>query len=144
MAVRRLLRAEDGVRERRVQACHPAKAIPELIADGPSQVFTWDIAKLKGPCPGITYDLYVMLDIYSRYVVGWRVEHRESAELATDFIATAVARSGGRPHVVHADRGPSMTSNDVAALLAELRITRSHSRPKCPTTTPTARRRSRR
>jgi putative transposase len=126
----RLLRAEDGVRERRAQARHPAKTIPELVADGPSQVFTWDITKLKGPTPGSTYDLYVMLDIYSRYVVGWRVEHRESAELATDFIATAVARNGGRPRVVHADRGPSMTSTDVAALLAELQITRSHSRPK--------------
>jgi putative transposase len=126
----RLLRAEDGVRERRAQARHPAKSIPELLADGPSQVFTWDITKLKGPAAGSTYDLYVMLDIYSRYVVGWRVEHRESAELATDFIATAIARNGGRPRVVHADRGPSMTSGDVAALLTELQISRSHSRPK--------------
>ncbi|MEU7004998.1 IS3 family transposase [Nonomuraea sp. NPDC046570] len=126
----RLLRVEDGVRERRAQARHPSRTIPELVADGPGQVFTWDITKLKGPRPGITYDLYVMIDIYSRYVVGWRVEHRESAELAADFIATTVARNGGRPHVVHADRGTSMTSGDVAALLAELQITRSHSRPK--------------
>lgn len=126
----RLLRAEDGVRERRAQARHPAKTIPELLADAPCQVFTWDITKLKGPRPGITYDLYVMLDIYSRYVVGWRIEHRESAELAADFIATAVARGGGRPRVVHADRGTSMTSNDVAALLVDLQISRSHSRPK--------------
>lgn len=126
----RLLRAEDGVRERRAQARHPARTIPELVADGPSQVFTWDITKLKGPGPGVVYDLYVMLDIYSRYVVGWRVEHRESAELAADFIATAVARNGGKPRVVHADRGTSMTSNDVAALLVELQISRSHSRPK--------------
>lgn len=126
----RLLRAEDGVRERRAQARHPAKSIPELVADAPGQVFSWDITKLKGPRPGITYDLYVMLDIYSRYVVGRRVEHRESAELAADFIATAVARNGGRPRVVHSDRGTSMTSGDVAALLADLQITRSHSRPK--------------
>jgi transposase InsO family protein len=95
-----LLRAEDGVRERRAQARHPAKSIPELLADGPSQVFTWDITSPKGPTAGITYDLYVMLDIYSRYVVGWRVEHRESAELATDFIATAIARNGGRPRCI--------------------------------------------
>jgi putative transposase len=126
----RLLRAEEGVRERRAQARHPAKTIPELVADGPSQVFTWDITKLKGPRPGVVHDLYVMLDIYSRYVVGRRIEHRESAELAADFITTCIARNGGRPRVVHADRGTSMTSNDVAALLTELQITRSHSRPK--------------
>jgi putative transposase len=127
----RLLRECGQVRERRRQAIHAARVRPELVARAPSQVFTWDITKLKGPVKGVYYDLYVMLDISSRYVVHWEVHARESAELAEQFIAAAIRANGGQaPAHVHADRGTSMTSKPVAALLAELNIAQSHSRPR--------------
>lgn len=126
----RLLRQHGEVRERRRQATHPPRVRPELVAHHPNDVWSWDITKLAGPHRGVYYDLYVMLDIYSRYVVGWQVAARESGELAQEFIADAIARTGAAPKAVHADRGTSMTSKPVAALLTDLGIDRSHSRPR--------------
>jgi putative transposase len=127
----RVLRAHDEVRERRRQATHPARVRPELVATGPNQVWSWDITKLKGPSKGVYYDLYVIIDIFSRYVVGWMVAPTETAELAKAFIAATIAAHGVTTEVltIHADRGTSMTSKPVAVLLAELGVTRTHSRP---------------
>jgi putative transposase len=127
----RILRANGEVRERRRQATHPAKVKPELVAAAPNICWTWDITKLKGPKRGEYYDLYVVLDIFSRYVVAWCVSPSESGELAKDLIADAVRRHGVGPDqlTIHADRGSSMTSNQVAELLSFLGIKRSHSRP---------------
>ena len=124
----RVLRENRQVKERRRQARHPARARPELTATAPGQVFTWDITKLAGPTRGVYYDAYVMIDIYSRYIVGWKVAATESAELAAAFITDVIAVHG-IPQVVHADRGTSMTSKKVADLLADLHVLRSHSRP---------------
>ena len=94
-------------------------------------MFSWDITKLKGPVKGVYYDLFVMLDIYSRYAVHWMIAPTESAALAGQFIADAIAANSGEvPHTVHADRGTSVTSKPVAVLLADLHITQSHSRPR--------------
>ena len=126
----RIARAAGQSRERRALATHPAKVKPELLADGPSQVWTWDITKLRGPAKGIFYQLYVLIDIFSRFNPSWIVSPVEDSLLATDFIAEAVDRNGTVPHTVHADRGTSMTSKPVSALLADLGVTRSHSRPR--------------
>jgi putative transposase len=127
----RLLRANGEVRERRRQAAHPARVRPELVARRPLVVWSWDIAKLKGPHRGEYFDLYVVLDIFSRYVVAWCVAPAESGELAKELIADAVARHRVPPGqlTIHADRGSSMTSNPVVELLVFLGIGRSHSRP---------------
>jgi putative transposase len=127
----RLLRANSEVRERRRQATHPPRVRPELVARAPLVVWSWDITKLKGPRRGEYYDLYVVLDIFSRYVVAWCVAPCESGELAKELIADAVARHQVPPGQlnIHADRGSSMTSNPVVELLAFLGIGRSHSRP---------------
>jgi len=125
----RLLREHEQVRERRRQARHPARQRPELVADRAGQVYSWDITKLAGPAKGIYYDAYVMIDIYSRYIVGVRVHARESGPLAENMMRQ-VFGVHGVPHVVHADRGTSMTSKPVAQLLIDLGVTRSHSRPK--------------
>jgi len=127
----RLLRATGEVRERRRQATHPPRVRPELVARGPLAVWSWDITKLKGPRRGEYFDLYVVLDIFSRYVVAWCVAPWESGELAKELIADAVARHRVAPGqlTVHADRGSSMTSNPVVELLAFLGIGRTHSRP---------------
>lgn len=125
----RIARAAGQSRERRSQATHPAKVKPELLADGPSQVWTWDITKLRGPARGIFYQLYVIIDIYSRFNPSWIVSPVEDSLLAKDFIAEAIERNGLAPHTVHADRGTSMTSKPVSALLADLGVARSHSRP---------------
>jgi transposase InsO family protein len=124
----RVLRENRQVVERRRLARHPARARPELTATGPGQVFSWDITKLPGPTRGVYFDAYVMIDIYSRYIVGCKVATTESAALAQDFIADVFAVHG-IPQVVHADRGTSMTSKKVADLLADLHVLRSHSRP---------------
>lgn len=124
----RILAASAQVKERRRQARHPARVRPELTATGPGQVYTWDITKLRGPGKGSYYDAYVMIDIYSRYIVGAHVHAHESGPLAEEMIKQ-VFGVHGVPHVVHADRGTSMTSKTVAALLADLNVTRSHSRP---------------
>jgi putative transposase len=127
----RLLRACGEVRERRSQATHPPRVRPELVARGPNIVWSWDITKLKGPRRGDYYDLYVVLDIFSRYVVAWCVAPTESGELAKELIADAVARHRVAPGTltIHADRGSSMTSDPVVELLAFLGIGRTHSRP---------------
>jgi putative transposase len=127
----RLLRGAGEVRERRAQATHPATVKPELVANGPNEAWSWDITKLLGPAKWTYYYLYVILDIYSRYVVGWMVASRESAALAEVLIRQTCAKQGiGRDHLtIHADRGSSMTSKPVAFLLADLGITQSHSRP---------------
>jgi transposase InsO family protein len=125
----RVLREHAQVRERRRLARHPARRRPELVADRPGQVYTWDITKLAGPVKGVYYDAYVMIDIYSRYIVGVRVHARESGPLAESMMRE-VFGVHGVPHVVHADRGTSMTSKSVADLLEDLTVTRSHSRPK--------------
>ena len=127
----RILRAAGEVRERRRQASHPAKKKPELMAAKPLVVWSWDITKLKGPQRGDYYDCYVVLDIFSRYVVAWCVAPSESGELAKELIADAIARHQVPPGqlTIHADRGSSMTSNPVTGLYTFLGIRRSHSRP---------------
>ena len=124
----RLLRAAGQSGERRRQATHPPRAKPELLATAPGQVWSWDITKLRGPDRGVYYDLYVVLDIFSRYTVGWTVAAGEDATLAAALIADAIRRHGP-PRAVHADRGTSMTSKPVAQLLVDLGVARSHSRP---------------
>jgi transposase InsO family protein len=125
----RILREHAQVVERRRLAKHPARTRPELHATGPGQVYTWDITKLKGPVKGVYYDAYVMIDIYSRYIVGVRVHAREDGVLAAEMMRE-VFGVHGIPHVVHADRGTAMTSKSVADLLEDLAVTRSHGRPK--------------
>ena len=131
----RLLRREKQVAERRRQARHPARKVPELVAYQPGEVFTWDITKLASPAKGTYFDAYVMIDIYSRYIVGCQVHSRESGELAKEFIAQVFA-TDQVPLVVHADRGTSMTSKPVVALLADLDVLKSHSRPKVSNDSP--------
>jgi putative transposase len=127
----RALREAGESRERRAQATHPAAVKPELVAAGPNQVYSWDITKLHGPAKWTYYHLYVILDIYSRYAVGWMVATRESAVLAEKLISETCAKRGiTRGQLsIHADRGSSMTSKPVALLLADLGVTQSHSRP---------------
>jgi transposase InsO family protein len=127
----RLLAAQNQGGERRRQRVHPVYAKPELIATEPNKVWSWDITKLKGPHAWVTYHLYVILDIFSRYVVGWMIAARESAELAKQLIADTVEKQRIAPGTltVHADRGTSMRSKPVAALLIDLEVTKTHSRP---------------
>ena len=127
----RILSAAQEVRERRDQCRHPRYAAPELLATAPNQLWSWDITRLPGPTKWTYFYLYVLLDVFSRYVVGWMVAHRESAALAERLIATACERQGITPGqlTLHADRGASMTSKPVALLLADLGVTKTHSRP---------------
>jgi len=127
----RLLAADGQARERRNQLTHPAYAKPELLATGPNEVWSWDITKLKGPVKWTCFHLYVILDIFSRYVVGWMIAPQESAELAEQLIADTVAKQGIAPGrlTLHADRGTSMRSKLVAELLVDLEVAKSHSRP---------------
>jgi putative transposase len=126
----RILDDHGQVRERRAQAAHPPRVRPELVADGPDQVWTWDITKLKGPWRGTYYDLYVMLDIFSRKAIHHEVHYGEDGDTARAFMKHAIAANDGTmPRYIHADNGTSMTSKTVAALLTDLNITRSHSRP---------------
>jgi putative transposase len=127
----RLLRSAGETGDRRRHATHPATVKPELLATGPNQCWSWDITKLAGPAKWTWYYLYVILDIYSRSVVGWMVAAREAALLAERLLADTIAAQGVKPAqlTIHADRGTSMTSKPVAMLLADLGVTRSHSRP---------------
>jgi len=128
----RVLERHGQVRERRDQLRHPPATKPELLATGPNQVWSWDITKLKGPAKWTYFYLYVILDIFSRYVVGWMLAHRESAELAQRLIRETLEKegiAGGQELTIHSDRGPSMTSKTLGQLLADLSITRSLSRP---------------
>lgn len=134
----RLLETYDEVRERRRQLQHPAYIRPELLATGPNQLWSWDITKLRGPVKWTYYYLYVILDVFSRYVVGWLLAERESAELAELLIAETCAKQGiARDQLtIHADRGSSMRSKTVALLLADLGVSKTHSRPYTATDNP--------
>jgi len=127
----RILDQHDQVRERRNLLRHPAYQKPERLATGPNQVWSWDITKLLGPAKWTYFYLYVILDIFSRYAVGWMVASRESATLAEKLIRETCQKQGIAPGqlTVHADRGSSMTSRPVALLLADLGVTKTHSRP---------------
>ncbi len=127
----RLLEENNEVRERRNQLTHPSYQKPELLATGANQVWSWDITKLLGPAKWTYFYLYVILDIFSRYVVGWMVAPNESAELAQRLIGETCRKQGIAPGqlILHADRGASMKSKPVAFLLADLGVTKSHSRP---------------
>ena len=128
----RILAAEQPVRERRNQREHPQYTKPELVATGPNQTWSWDITKLLGPRKWTYYYLYVLLDLFSRYVVGWMVADRENAALAGTLIEQTCIKQGIRPQVLtlHSDRGAPMTSKCTAQLLADLGVTRSLSRPQ--------------
>jgi putative transposase len=134
----RLLRAEGEVRERRRQATHPATVKPELVALHPNEVWSWDITKLLGPAKWTYFHLYVILDIYSRYVPGWLLASRETAELAERLLGETIRKQRIAAHhlTIHADRGTSMASKPVALLLADLGVTKSHSRPHCSNDNP--------
>lgn len=134
----RILRSADEVRERRRVASHPPYVKPELIAWRPNMTWSWDITKLLGPAKWTYYYLYVVLDIYSRYVVGWMVASRELAALAERLLADSIRKQGVERDqlTIHADRGSSMASKPVAFLLADLGVTKSHSRPHCPNDNP--------
>jgi len=127
----RILDQHDQVRDRRNQLSHPAYQKPELLATGPNQVWSWDITKLLGPAKWTYFYLYVILDIFSRYAVGWMVASRESATLAQKLIRETCQKQSiaAGQLTVHADRGSSMTSGPVALLLADLGVTKTHSRP---------------
>jgi putative transposase len=127
----RLLAQRHQVRERRAQARRPACVKPELVATQPNEVWSWDITKLAGPYKWTWFQLYTILDVYSRYVVGWLVAPRESAALAEQLIADAIYRNGVNAGqlTLHADRGSSMTSKTVSQLLCDLGVLQSHSRP---------------
>jgi len=127
----RLLAVAGENRERRRQRTHPARKRPELIARTPNRVWSWDITKLQGPQRGVYYELFVIIDIFSRYVVGWMVAPAETGQLAKAFIADTLTSQGiDRDRLtLHADRGTSMTSKPVAQLLVDLGVARSHSRP---------------
>jgi putative transposase len=128
----RLLAAKHGgVRERRDQLTHPGYAKPELLAERPNELWSWDISKLKGPVKWTWFYLYVILDVFSRYVVGWSVQYRENAQLAKALIEQATKQQQITPKVLtlHADRGSPMRSKPLAFLLADLGVTKTHSRP---------------
>ena len=127
----RLLACSGGSHERRNQLTHPAYTKPELLAIAPNQVWSWDITKLKGPAKWTCFHLYVILDIFSRFVVGWLIAPRECSELAQQLIADTVARHDVQPGMLtlHADRGAAMRSKPVASLLVDLDVAKSHSRP---------------
>ena len=127
----RILHENGEVRERRRQLRHPVYAKPELIAEGPNQVWSWDITKLAGPAKWTYFYLYVIIDIFSRRVVGWCVADAERAALFKPLFEDATTKHGVVPGelTLHADRGPSMKAKATALLLADLGVTKSHSRP---------------
>jgi putative transposase len=130
----RLLGQQGETGDRRRQATHPARVKPELVATAPNRCWSWDLTKLAGPAKWTWYYRYVILDIFGRYVVGWMVAAREAATLAERLLADTIAKQGIQAGAltVHADRGTSMTAKPVAMLLADLGVTKSHSRPHVP------------
>ena len=128
----RVLASQVPVRERRAQRSHPEYQKPELMATGPGQVWSWDITRLLGPRKWSYFYLYVIMDIFSRYIVGWMVADRESSALAGRLIQQSCLKHGVQPQVLtlHSDRGAPMTSQCTAQLLADLGVTRSLSRPQ--------------
>ncbi len=127
----RILDANAQVRERRSQLRHPVYTKPELLATRPNQVWSWDITKLKGPVKWSYFQLYVILDIFSRYVVGWMLADREDSELAKQLMTETIEKEKAIAGelTIHADNGPAMKSKQVSQLLADLSVTKSHSRP---------------
>jgi len=127
----RLLAKNNEVKERRRQLRHPQYSKPELLATGPNQLWSWDITKLSGPVKWCYYHLYVIMDIFSRYIVGWMVAHRESSALAKKLISESIQKQEVEKEqlTLHADRGSSMKSKAVALLLSDLGVTKTHSRP---------------
>ena len=127
----RILAEHGETRQRRDQRIHPVYQKPELLATAANQLWSWDITKLLGPVKWTYFYLYVILDVFSRYVVGWMVAHRESAEMARKLIQDTCSKQqiGHGQLTIHADRGSSMTSKPVAFLLADLGVTKTHSRP---------------
>ncbi len=128
----RILAAHHGgVRERRAQLTHPPYAKPELLATRPNELWSWDVSKLKGPAKWSYYYLYVVLDVFSRYIVGWTVQYRENGQLAKALIEQATEQQQITPKILtlHADRGAPQRAKPVAFLLADLGITKTHSRP---------------
>jgi len=134
----RVLREHDEVGERRRQATHPAAKKPELLATKPNEVYSWDITKLFGPQKWTYFYLYVIIDIFSRYVPGWMLAHAENAALAEALLADTVTKQniGHGQLTIHADRGSPMVAKPVAHLLADLGVTKSHSRPHCSNDNP--------
>jgi len=134
----RILAEYDEVHERRAQSQHPPASKPHLVATAPNQLWSWDITKLKGPAKWTYYYLYVILDVYSRYVVGWLIAPVESADLAQTLIAQTCAKQGIAKDqlTLHADRGSAMRAKPVAFLLADLGVTKSHARPHTPNDNP--------
>jgi len=133
----RILAEYSEVCERRNQRRHPSSTRPELRATGPNQLWSWDITYLKG-MKGVVYYLYMIIDVYSRYIVGWLISNREAAELAEQLIAATCAKEGIESErlTLHADRGSAMRSKTVAQLLVALGVSKSHSRPRTPTDNP--------
>ena len=127
----RILEQQGESRERRDQLVHPAYHKPELLATAPNQLWSWDITKLRGPAKWTYFYLYVILDVFSRYVTGWMIAYREGADLAKEFIEEAISkhRIPAGQLTIHADRGRVMKSKPVAFLMADLGVTKSHSRP---------------
>ena len=127
----RILASNDEVRERRDQLRHPHYTKPELMATRPNQVWSWDVTKLKGPAKWVYFHLYVILDIYSRYVVGWLVAQQENATLAQRLIRETCTKQGIEQGqlVLHADRGGPMISKTLSQMLADLGVEKTHSRP---------------
>jgi putative transposase len=127
----RILEQEGESRERRDQLVHPAYHKPELLATAPNQLWSWDITKLRGPVKWTYFYLYVILDVFSRYVTGWMIAYKENAELAKQFIEEAIGKQKipAGQLTIHADRGRVMKSKPVAFLMADLGVTKSHSRP---------------
>ena len=134
----RILDEYDEVQERRNQASHPVYVKPELVATAPNQLWSWDITKLLGPTKWLYYYLYVLLDVYSRYVPGWLLAECESAELADELIATTCEKQGivRAQLTVHADNGGPMVAQTLTQLFSDLGITPSHSRPHVPDDNP--------
>lgn len=127
----RILDAAQEVKERRQQAIHPPYVKPELCATAPNQVWTWDIIDLKGPVRGSRFKLYVTIDLFSRLVVGWTVQHKEDEHIARDFHRETYRRQGIQPGelTLHSDRGSAMVSKTMGQLLIDLQVERSFSRP---------------
>jgi len=128
----RILASQNEVRERRAQRTHPKYARPELLADGPNQVWTWDVTWLRGPVKHTYYRLYVILDLFSRFTPGWMLAHRETGDLAAKLIRETCKRHDVAPGTLtaHADRGSVQKGKTVGQLLADLDVTSSFSRPR--------------
>lgn len=126
----RVARARRLNGDRRVRTTHKPSVIPELCASRPNQVWSWDITVLRSVDRGRNFRLYVILDVFSRYVVGWRLEHGEGTLEALEMITGALSKEHAKPEVLHADRGSVMTSTDMGKYLAKLGIIQSHSRPR--------------